>query len=73
VAKRSSSRWIQRAVRHPGALHAYVKRKYGEKAFTRKGTIKREILVKLAKHTKNPTIRRRAQLALTLRRLVRKR
>ena len=73
MAKRSNSCWIQHAIKKPGALHAYVKRKYGERGFTRRGTIKREILVKLAKHAKNPTIRRRAQLALTLRKLARKR
>ncbi len=65
--------WIQRAIKHPGALRRYVKRKYGDKAFTRRGTIKREILLKLAKNAKNKTIRRRAQLALTLRRLAKNR
>ncbi|MGC9106827.1 MAG: hypothetical protein ACP5IE_01365 [Infirmifilum sp.] len=61
--------WIQRAIKHPGALRRYVKRKYGDKGFNKRGAIKREVLLKLAKHAKNPTIRRRAQLALTLRRL----
>ncbi len=61
--------WIQRAIKHPGALRRYVKRVYGEEGFTKKGTIKVSILRELAKNAKNPTIRRRALLALTLRKL----
>jgi hypothetical protein len=73
MARRRKSRkyWIQSAIKHPGALRAYVKRVYGKKGFTSRGTIKREVLLKLKRHP-NPTIRRRANLALTLRRLRRK-
>jgi hypothetical protein len=68
---RRSKYWIQEAIQKPGALRAYVKRIYGEKGFTSRGTIKREVLLELKKHP-NPTIRRRANLALTLRKLGRK-
>lgn len=64
---KKNRRWIQKAIKKPGALRAYVKRKYGSKAFTKKGTIKLEILRKLAKE--KGTIGRRARLALTLRKL----
>jgi len=60
-------RWIQKAIKKPGALRNYVKRKYGKKGFDRKGRIKVEILRKLAK--RNDVIGRRARLALTLRKL----
>lgn len=59
--------WIQKAIKRPGALRAYVKRKYGKKGFTEKGTIKVEVLRELAK--KPGSVGRRARLALTLRRL----
>jgi hypothetical protein len=59
-------RWIQKAIKKPGALRAYMKRKYGSKAFTSRGTIKREYLEKEAQQP--GTIGKRARLALTLRR-----
>lgn len=59
--------WIQKAIKRPGALRAYVKRKYGKKGFTKKGTIKTEVLRELAE--KPGSVGRRARLALTLRRL----
>jgi len=67
-------RWIQKAIEHPGALTEYVKRRFGRRGFTRKGTIKVSILRKLARDKKvSPTTRRRARLALTLRKLARRR
>jgi hypothetical protein len=59
--------WIQKAVKRKGALRQHMKRKYGSKAFTSKGTIKREYLEKEAKE--KGTIGKRARLALTLRKL----
>jgi len=68
--RRKNKYWIQSAIGKPGALRRYVKWKYGEKAFTKKGTIKYSILKDLANE---PGITgRRARLALTLRRLARK-
>ena len=64
-------RWIQKAIKHPGSLRAYVKRRFGRRGFTKRGTIKTSILRKLAK--RKGTIGRRARLALTLRRLSRRR
>jgi len=67
-------KWIQKAIKHPGALRRYVKRKYGDKAFTKRGTIRVEILRKLAKNPRvSETTRRRARLALTLRKLRKRR
>jgi hypothetical protein len=61
--------WIQEAIKRKGALRSYIKRKYGKHGFTRKGTIRREILEKEAK--RKGKIGKRARLALTLRRLKR--
>lgn len=63
--KGKSDDWIQRAIEHPGALRAYVKKYYGKRGFTRRGTIKVEVLMELAK--RHDKIGQRARLALTLR------
>lgn len=68
----ASRYWIQEAIEKPGALRSYVKRRFSKRGFTDKGTIKVSILYKL-KRSKNPTIRKRASLALTLRRMNKKR
>lgn len=62
--------WIQEAIKRPGALRAYVKRRYGKKGFTERGTIKVSVLRDLANEP--GTIGRRARLALTLRKLRKK-
>ena len=67
--------WIQEAIERPGSLRAYVRRKYGERGFTRspktgRKIIKPEILKRLSK--KKGTIGRKARLALTLRKLSRR-
>lgn len=57
--------WIQKAIKRPGALRRYVKRKWGIKGFTKRGTIKVSILRDLSNEP--GVIGRRARLALTLR------
>jgi hypothetical protein len=59
--------WIQKAVKRKGALRAHMKRKYGSKAFTSRGTIKQEYLQKEAKQP--GTTGKRARLAITLRKV----
>lgn len=64
---RRNKRWIQKAIKRPGALRRTVLRRYGRKGFTSRGTIKVSVLRELAKE---PGVTgRRARLALTLRRL----
>jgi len=66
-------KWIQKAIKKKGALRQYVRRKYGNRAFTKKGTIKVGILKKLLKDKSvSETTKRRVRLALTLRKLRRK-
>ena len=63
----SSDRWIQEAIKRPGALRQYVKRKYGQRGFTERGTIKVSVLRDLANEPGK--VGQRARLALTLRKL----
>ncbi len=63
--KKSSSKWIQNAIKNPGSFTAYCKRK-GYKGVT-------QACINEGKKSKNPTIRRRANLAQTLRKMARKR
>jgi len=65
--RRGGGFWIQEALQRPGALRAYVRRRYGKRGFTPKGTIRVALLKRLAK--KKGKLGRRARLALTLRRL----
>jgi len=68
--KTNNELWIQEAIEKPSALRRYVKRKYGKRGFTRRGTIKVSVLRRLAK--RKGITGRRARLALTLRKLRRK-
>jgi len=68
--RRRRKLWIQRAIEKPGALTRTVKRKYGKKGFTKRGTIKVSVLRKLAK--RKGVTGKRARLALTLRKLRKK-
>jgi len=54
-------KWISGAIRHPGALHRALGVPQGEKIPASK-------LAKAA-HSKNPTMRKRANLAKTLKRM----
>jgi len=60
--------WIQSAIKRPGSLRSYTKRKYGNRGFTKRGTIKVSYLRKMTK-SKSPIVRRRANLALNLRKI----
>lgn len=64
-----TEKWIQGAVTKPGALREYVQREYGEQGFDQHGRIKVSVLRELAEHGPTERTRRRARLALTLRRL----
>ncbi|CAB4126850.1 hypothetical protein UFOVP260_52 [uncultured Caudovirales phage] len=57
-----AEKWIQKAVsKHPGKLHRELGVPQGEKIPAKK--------LKKAEHSKNPTIRREANLAKTLKKL----
>ncbi len=65
-----TDKWIQEAIEKPGSLREYIRRKYGKRAFTSKGTIKVTYLRKLLRSkTVDEKTKRRARLALTLRKL----
>jgi hypothetical protein len=65
MAKKQKKRWIQSAIKKPGALRRSLKVKKGSKIPAKK-------LAKAAK-SKNVTMKRRAALAKTLRKLAAKR
>lgn len=54
-------KWIQGAIKHPGALHKALHVKKGEKI--------PEAKIKKAEHSKNPKLARRARLAETLKKM----
>lgn len=56
--------WIAGAIKHPGALHADLGVPQGKKI--------PHAMIVAATHSDNPTIRRRANLALTLKRIGRR-
>ena len=49
---RKNKRWIQKAIKRPGRCRRYLKRLYGNKAFTKDGDIKMEYINKAIKHVK---------------------
>lgn len=56
--------WIAGAIEHPGALHKKLHVKEGEKI--------PESKLKKAEHSKNPTLRKEANLAKTLKKMHKK-
>lgn len=54
-------KWIQGAIKHKGALHKELHVKEGEKIPASK--------LKKAEHSKNPTLKKRAVLAETLKKM----
>ena len=59
-----SEKWIQKAIKKPGALHKELHVKESEKIPEKK--------LKAAEHSKNPTERKRANLAETLKKMHKK-
>lgn len=54
----AKSNWIQGAIKHPGSLHKVLGVKQGEKI--------PEAKLKAAEHSKSPSLRKKANLAETL-------
>lgn len=57
----AKEKWISGAIKHPGALHRELGVKKGEKIPEKK--------LKKAEHSKNPTTKKRANLAETLKKM----
>ncbi len=47
---RRGDRWIQQAIKRPGRVRRYLRRLYGDKAFTKTGEIKQQYLYKAKRH-----------------------
>jgi hypothetical protein len=60
-------KWIKAAIKKPGALRSWVKRRYGKAGFDSQGRIKLSVL---RRHYHDPgTLGKRVRLAMTLRRM----
>ena len=59
-------KWIQSAIQKPGRVRAYLKRKYGDAAFTKDGKIKLSYVRKALKETKDVSLKRALLLAIKL-------
>ena len=65
--RRRGGKWISKAIKRPGALRSWVKRRYGSRGFDSQGRIKTSIL---RAHYHDPgTLGKRVRLAMTLRRM----
>lgn len=64
-------KWISGAIGKPGSYRRSVSQRYGSEGFTRKGTIKPEVMRKDAQAS--GSLGKRARLAMTLKGLRRKR
>jgi len=70
VRSRASDRyWIQRAIKRPGRVRTYMRRRYGKKAFTKSGEIKVSYLRRAAKETKSRSLKSALLLAIRLKRM----
>lgn len=59
-----AEQWIKKAIKKPGALHKSLKVPKGKKIPEEK--------IKKAEHSKNPTLKKRAVLAETLKKMYKK-
>lgn len=64
-SRSSTKKWIKNAIKKPGSLTKYAKKVAPRKAFTKRGTLKTSWLKKVKKNGP-PKQKRRASLALTL-------
>lgn len=71
----SKDRWIQDAIERPGRVRRYLKRLYGDKAFTKDGKIKLSYLRKAKKRAErsgNRSLVQAINMAFTLRKIRKK-
>ena len=70
---KQDKKWIQKAIRKEGSLREYIRREYGDEGFNSDGTIRVNILKRLAYDANvSEKTRKRAMLALTLREIRKK-
>ena len=51
-AAKKVKRWIQKAVKRPGRVKKYLRRQYGDKAFTKDGEVKQQYVHKAIRELK---------------------
>lgn len=62
----TDNKWIQEAIQKPGRVKRYLKRKYGDVAFTKDGKIKLSYIRKALKECEDPSLRAALRLAIRL-------
>ena len=62
----AQDKWIQSAIKKPNRVRDYLKRKYGDAAFTKDGKIKLSYIYKALKEAKDPTLKAALRLAIKL-------
>ena len=60
----NNKKWIQKAIKRPNRVKNYLKRKYGNKAFTKSGEIKQSYLLKEIRRLKNKPHKTKQELSL---------
>ena len=60
------AKWIQEAIKKPNRVRNYLKRKYGDKAFTEDGKIKMSYIRKAIADCRDPSLKRALLLAIKL-------
>jgi hypothetical protein len=66
---RKVNKWIQEAIKRPGRVRRYMMRKYGKKAFTKKGTVKVAYLKRAVKEVKDRSLKSALLLAIRLKKM----
>jgi hypothetical protein len=67
--KKLDDLWIQEAIKRPGRVKSYMKRKYGKRAFTKSGKIRKSYLHRAVKETKSRSLRSALLLALRFKKM----
>ncbi|MEM0144100.1 MAG: hypothetical protein QXL94_09225 [Candidatus Parvarchaeum sp.] len=62
-----AKKWIQKAIKKPNRVRDYLKKQFGDKAFTDRGTIRNEYLKKALEIAENPALKDAIRLAMRLR------
>ena len=62
----ASNKWIQSAIKKPNRVRDYLKRKYGDAAFTKDGKIKISYIRKAISDCSDPSLKKALLLAIKL-------
>ena len=61
---KGGKRWIQKAIKRPGRVKRYLRRLYGDEAFTKTGEIKQQYLYKAKRHVQQSNMPKKQKRSL---------